>query len=442
MIDLLSNDLVDREGWVFGHAGPEDSSILLRDAEVTARQRNCRPALLAIQRGDGLFVEDCSGRRYLDLHGNNCHHIGYRHPRLMAALTAQMSELTCNVRGFTNPVFVDFAERLTGLWPGRDGHLFMVPGGAAANELALAVARVHTSRQRFVSFDDSFHGRSFGAVSLSGASTHRSPRLGPLLPGAAYVPSFRSADPSKAEAAAQASFDALRETLQAGDVACLVAEPMTLDARRPPDWYWPKVRELCDHSGTLLVFDEVPTGLGKMGALFSSELFAVRPDITVLGKALGGGALPVAAVIVDSALDSAPELDLGYFTHEKNPLMARAAIETLGIIEDEGLVENATTFGAYALQRLESVRSRHRALIPQPARGQGLMLSIDIAAGEDKGRNEALAATVFYRCIERGLILNYPAYGVSLTLSFPLIAKPSDIDQAIEILDEGLAELV
>lgn len=439
MINLYGNELADRENWVFGRAGAEDEAVLQRDIRITTHQANCRPALLAIRRCHGLFVEDFSGRRYLDLHGNNCHHIGYRHPQLMAALADQMSELTCNVRGFTNGAFVAFAEKLAELWPGNDGRVMMVPGGAAANELALAVARVHTGRQKFISFDDSFHGRSFGAASLSGAAAHRSPRLGSLLPGAVYVPSFRTAHPADAEAVAWASLDAVCNALAAGDVACLVAEPMMMDSRRPPAWYWPEIRRLCDDSGTILTFDEVPTGLGKMGALFSSELFGVKPDITVLGKALGGSALPVAAVIVDGALDSAPELNLGYFTHEKNPLMARAAHETLEIIVSDGLVENAVTCGDYALKRLEAIRQRHRHLIPQPARGQGMMLSFDVAAGV--GEDETLAATIYFRCMDHGLILNYPAYGRSLTLSLPLIATRADVDEAVEILNRTLSEL-
>lgn len=441
MTALLSNERTNRGAWVYGRASDDDRRLLSADAKVTTKQQNCRPALLAIRRGEGLMVEDWSGRRYMDLHGNNCHHIGYRHPRLLAGLAEQLSELTCNVRGFTNEAFVTFAERLAGLWPGRDGRVFMVPGGAAANELALAVARVHTGRHKFMSFDDSFHGRSFGAVSLSGAPAHRSPRLGPLLPGAVYATSFRTARPDEAESAAEASLEAIRDALETRDVACFFAEPMMMDSRRPPDWYWPAVREHCDRCGTLLIFDEVPTGLGKMGKMFSSELFAVRPDITVLGKALGGGALPVAAVVVDGALDSAPELNLGYFTHEKNPLMARAALETLRIIEDECLVENALACGRYAFERLEWMRRRHCHLIPRPARGQGLMLSIDIAADNDETRDEALATTIFFRCIDRGLILNYPAYGSSITLSFPLIARLADIDRAVCILDAALTEL-
>lgn len=441
-LELLSNRTADRSSWVYGHAGEEDRRVLDRDAAHTMHQANCRPALLAIRSAKGIHVEDHSGRRYIDLHGNNCHHIGYLHPTLVTALTEQLSVLSCNNRGFTNGVFAQFAERLAGLWPGRDGRVFMVPGGAAANELALTIARVHTGRYKSITFDDSYHGRSFGAVSLTGAAVHRSPRLGPLLPGAMHVPSFRPRADShdNVETAAQTSLAAIQEMMDAeGDIACVLAEPMANDCHRPPDWYWSTVRDLCDQHGALLIFDEVPTGLGKMGALFNNTLFDIRPDMTVLGKALGGAVLPVAVVVADGALDSSPELNLGYYTHEKNPLMARAALETLNIITGDGLVANARDCGSFALASLEEIRQRHDRVIPQPARGQGLMLSFDVSVeGQDSSINERLASSIFYRCMENGVILNYPARGTNITLSFPLIATKRDVSHVCQVLDEVL----
>ena len=133
-----------------------------------------------------------------------------------------------------------------------------------------------------LTFDDSYHGRSFGALSLTGSPAERSPRLGPLLPGSIRVPSFRPAlCPASAgdELAAEESLSAIREAMrEQGDIACVVAEPMAIDARRPPDWYWPGVRALCDRHGALLIFDEVPTGLGKMGEFCSAaSCSAPRP---------------------------------------------------------------------------------------------------------------------------------------------------------------------
>lgn len=431
-----------RAAWAFGHASADDADILRQDAAFTMRQANCRPGLLAVAEAENIYVRDGSGRRYIDLHGNNCHHIGYRHPKLIAALQDQLGRLTCNTRGFTNAPFAAFAETLAAEWPGTDGRVFMVPGGSAAVELALAIARVHSGRFKTIAFEDSYHGRSFGAVSLTASPRHRSPKLGPMLPQTYHVPSFRTnaADAEARRKAAETSFAAIRQVIEAErDIACLIAEPMAVDARRPPDWYWPDLRALCDRHQILLVFDEVPTGLGKIGHLFASQTFGVVPDMTVLGKALGGAALPVAAVIAGGHLDTAPDLDLGYFTHEKNPLMARAAQATLSIIDDEALIGNVGAQGAFALDLLTQIQERHAGLIPEPVRGQGGMLSFDIAGPKgDASSDEATALSLFYRCIERGLILNFPAYGTRFSLSLPFVVTRAQVSLACEILDSAL----
>lgn len=443
-IDLLSNEMGDRESWVYGWAGDRDRQILKDDATYTANQANCRPALLAVQKGEGVFVEDYSGRRYIDLHGNNCHHIGYQHPRLKAVLIEQLSLHSCNNRGFTNGVFTQLAKKISAIWPGANGHFYMVPGGAAAVEVALAISRVFTGRYKSISFTDSYHGRSFGAVSLTGQDLHRSSRLGPLLEGPVYVPSFRPnlTKGEDFETTAKRSLEAIKSYLQEGDIACLIAEPMSNDCHRPPEWFWLAVRDLCDRFDTLLVFDEVPTGLGKMGAFFNSDNFSTRPDLTILGKALGGAALPVAGVIADGRLDCAAEMNIGYFTHEKNPLMARAALETLNIILEEQLMEKAHVIGLYAYDLLQEVQQKYDYLIPSPIRHQGAMLSLDIVVDRYATKlNEKIASTVFYRCMEKGVILNYPARGNNLTFSFPLVIEKEHVDQVVCTFDEVLAAL-
>ena len=430
-----------RQDWVYTWAGADDAAILDRDARRTMQQANNRPGLLAVRAAEGCYVEDHSGRRYLDLHGNNCHHIGYRHPELIAGLVDQLSTLPFNVRGFTNEAFVRLAERLAALWPGDDGRVFLVPGGSAAVELALALARVHTGRHKSVSFADSYHGRSLGAIGLTGEPRHRADRLGPLLPGALHVPSFKSGANADSEAAARTSCDAITETLRReGDVACVVAETIGNGGYRPPDWYWPEVRALCDAHGALLIFDDIPTGLGKTGVLFNGQYFGVVPDMTVLGKALGGTAMPAAALIAAGRLDTAPELNLGYFTHEKNPLMARAGLITLEVIERENLAERARTLGGSVLARLKDIQQRHLDVVTA-VRGEGLMLSVDLAdPGDETPAGASLAKSVFFRCVENGVIPNYPGYGSTVTLSFPLNVAADDADMAVDVLNRALDE--
>jgi 4-aminobutyrate aminotransferase len=189
----------------------------------------------------------------------------------------------------------------------------------------------------------------------------------------------------------------------------------------------------------LLIFDEIPTGLGKTGRLFASEHEDVVPDILVLGKALGGGVLPIAAALCRPELDVAGQWAFGHYTHEKNPVTCRAALTTLEIIEDEGLVERAAALGAHALERLQDMMDRH-AIIGD-VRGRGLLIGVELVADrESRAPAHEAAEEVFYRCLERGLSFKI-SMGNVLTLSPPLIIERGDLDRALDILDESLGAL-
>jgi 4-aminobutyrate aminotransferase len=222
------------------------------------------------------------------------------------------------------------------------------------------------------------------------------------------------------------------------DVAAVIAEPVRAVPYLPPPGFWQEVRRACDDYGALLIFDEIPSGLGKTGRMFVCEHFDVVPDMLVLGKALGGGALPVAALLTRAEFDILGGHALGHYTHEKNPLLARAALATLEIIEDEGLVANAARVGAYALARLQAMKARHPLI--GDVRGLGLLLGVELV--RDRATKEPAveeADAVLYRCLERGLSFK-TTFGNVLTLTPPLIVTKAEIDQAFSILDAALAE--
>jgi 4-aminobutyrate aminotransferase len=223
-----------------------------------------------------------------------------------------------------------------------------------------------------------------------------------------------------------------------GDVAAVIAEPIRSTAYVPPPGFWQEVRAACDAHGALLVFDEVPNGLGKTGRLFAFEHFGAVPDIVVLGKALGGGILPLAAVIARRDLDVAGDLSIGHYTHEKNPLLARAGLTTLEILEAEGLVARAAQLGAWALERLRELGRRH-ALVGD-VRGLGLRLAVELVqdrATKLPARDAALG--VARRAFTRGL--NLPVGGESvLVLSPPLVVTQAELETACGILDASLTE--
>ncbi len=314
--------------------------LVARDASAFFHQHGSSPCIGALARAQGAWLIDDRGNRLLDLHGNTAHHIGYAHPRLIAALKLQLSDLVFSPRRYTNEPATLLAENLTARFRGGRSKLLLATGGSDAIEIAMRLARIATGRTAIVALEGAYHGHGFGAFALSTA--HPDPRLGAVPPDIRHiVPYWRDPDRMLVE---------LEKALRSG-AAALIAEPMRSNCIVPPAGLWPQAAALCDRYGAKLIFDEIPSGLGKTGRFFAYEHFDVTPDIVVLGKALGGGVLPIAAVLADVAMDIAPELAIGHYTHEKNPVTARAALTTLEIIDDEQLVARAARLGAYAEQR-------------------------------------------------------------------------------------------
>jgi 4-aminobutyrate aminotransferase len=439
-----------RQAWAARNVDAATRALLAADERCYLHQALSTPCLTAIRKAEGIWIEDWAGRRYMDFHGNNVHHIGYGHPRLIAALKRQMDELPFVPRRFTNEPAVRLAEKLTAIAPGGLSKMLLATGGSDAIEMALKLARAATGRFKTLSFWDSFHGAGFGGISVGGEALFRSGPAGPLLPGAEHVAPFACyrcpygyavdadgrPDLETCKMACARMVDYVLE--KEGDVAAVIAEPARAVPYVPPPGYWPAVRAACDARGTLLIFDEIPSGLGKTGRMFACENFGVVPDILVLGKALGGGIVPAAAMLTRPELDVLRERALGHYTHEKNPLCARAALATIEIIEEEGLVENAVRLGARALVRLREMKARHPLI--GDVRGLGLLMGVELV--EDRASKAPAAAAadrVMYRCLEKGLSFKTTMGGV-LTLTPPLVVTEADIDRALAILEEAIGE--
>jgi 4-aminobutyrate aminotransferase len=436
-----SNTSEARARWRARNADPATRALVERDAGVFLHQSLSSPVLSGIAKAEGIWIEDTAGRRYMDFHGNSVHHIGYAHPRLVADLKAQLDDLTFAPRRFTNEVSVELAETLGALAPGDLDKVLFTTGGSDANEVALKIARAATGRFKTVSFWDAFHGAGFGAASLGGQQTFRSHIAGPLLPGAEHVAPFacyrcpyNHAGP---DVCGLACAGVLEYVLgREGDVAAVVAEPMRAVPYVPPPGFWKRVRDACDRHGTLLIFDEIPTGLGKTGKFFASDHDGVTPDVIVIGKSLGGGILPIAAAIARADLDVAGDFALGHYTHEKNPVTARAALTTIQIIEDEGLAERAAELGAHAMDRMRGLMAR--APVIGDVRGRGLLFGIEIVGDrETKSAGNDIAERIYYRCLEAGLSFKI-SQGAVLTLSPPLVIAKSDLDRALDIVEAAV----
>lgn len=442
-----SNATRERARWSSSHHDEATSALLARDSRAFLHQSVSTPCLNAIARAKGIWIEDVAGRRYMDFHGNNVHHIGYGHPRLKEAIRLQMDELPFAPRRYTCEPAVALAEKLGAITPGALSKVLFTTGGSDAVEVALKVARAATGRFKTISFWDAFHGAGFGAASVGGEQLFRAGPTGPLLAGTEHVAPFacyrcpygypaRDGRPDialcKVACAAMVRYVLERE----GDVAAVIGEPARAVPYVPPPGFWAAVKDACQEHGALLIFDEIPTGLGKTGRMFACEHDGVAPDILVMGKALGGGVLPIAAVACRPDLDVAGQWAFGHYTHEKNPVTARAALTTLQIIEDEGLVENAARVGAHALERMEDMRRRHPLI--GDVRGRGLLLGLELVTDrETKAPAKTEAERIMYMALDRGLSFK-TTFGNVLTLTPPLLVSPGDMDRAFGILEDCL----
>jgi 4-aminobutyrate aminotransferase len=432
-----------RAAWQAGALDEATRALVAADARYFLRQSVSTPCLNAIARAEGIWIEDVAGRRYMDFHGNNVHHIGYGHPRLKEAIAEQMEALPFAPRRYANAPAVGLAEKLSALSPFGVAKVLFTTGGSDAIEVAVKIARAATGRFKTLSFWDAFHGAGIGAGALSGEALFRSGPAAPLVAGAVHVAPFGSTRCPYGTASAEASGEACARMIEyvlerEGDIACLVAEPIRAVPYLPPAGFWARVRAACDRHGTLLVFDEIPTGLGKTGKMFACQHDGVAPDILVLGKGLGGGILPIAAVLARPELDVAQEWAFGHYTHEKNPVTARAALTTLEIIEEEGLVENAARVGKVALERLHEMKSRMPAI--GDVRGRGLLIGIELVRDPATMEpDQDLAEGAMYAALDRGLSFK-TTMGNVLTLTPPLTIVEDEMLRALDIVAAAIED--
>ncbi len=434
------NNSPRRRAWQDSHLSPNAIAFLHADSSAFLKQALSTPCLNALSSASGIYLFDLDGRRYMDFHGNSAHQVGYAHPRVVDAVTRQLRTLPFCPRRFANAPATELAERLISLAPHPLQRVLFAPGGASAIGIALKLARIATGRHKFISMWGAFHGASIDTISVGGEDHFRR-GLGPLLPGVFHVHPpfpFRCAY-GCAGACSLRCVEAIEHVLaREGDVAALIAEPLRCTTvATPPPGYWDRVRELCDRHRCLLIFDEIPTCLGRTGDWFASHTVGVTPDILVIGKGLGGAVMPLAAVLARADLDVASHTSLGHYTHEKSPVAAAAALATLDVIQDEDLLARSRQLGSRAAER---VRSWQEAIsLIGDVRATGLLLAIELVADRDR-RTPAVDAAerVLYECLSRGLSFKVSAGNV-LTLTPPLIISDDELDLALAILHDVLS---
>jgi 4-aminobutyrate aminotransferase len=430
-----------RREWQDANIDAKTRGLLERDSAVFLHQSLSTPCLNALQSCAGIFIEDTQGRQYMDFHGNSVHQVGFNHPRVIAAISKQLEKLSFSPRRYTNEPAVQLAEKLTAIAPGDLNRVLFAPGGTAAIGMALKLARLATGRHKTISMWDSFHGASLDAISVGGEALFRS-NIGPLLPGTEHVP---PADPYRCAWGCEGKcnlrcadyIDYIME--REGDVAAVVAETVRSTSVIPPRDYWQKVRQICDKHGALLILDEIPHGLGRTGNWFTCMHYDVVPDMLVIGKGLGGGIFPLAALLTSADLDVGSQIALGHYTHEKNPVAAAAALAAIEVLEDENLIDKARQLGNSALATMRTMQANCTAI--GEVRGLGLLLGIELVLNrESKEKANDLAEAVLYCALNKGLSFK-TTMGNILTLTPPLTISEVELQRALAIIASCLAEL-
>ena len=428
-----------RSAWQADYIDHATRSMLADDARYFLHQSLSTPCLNVLKGCEGPFLEDLQGNRILDFHGNSVHQVGFGHPRVISAIKRQLDELPFCTRRYTNKPAIDLARELTSLAPDPLGKVLFAPGGTSAIGIALKLARMVTGRFKTISMWDAFHGASLDAISVGGEAIFRKD-AGPLLPGTEHVPPPDSSHCPWAcggsctlKCAEYIDYVLGKE----GDVCAVVAETVRSIPYFPPKDYWRIIREACDRHGALLILDEIPHCLGRTGRMFTFEHYDVVPDMVVLGKGLGGGVFPLAALLAREELDCAPERALGHYTHEKNPVACAAGLATLDIIREEGLLERSRQLGKRALSMLEELKGRHPSI--SDVRGKGLLIGVELADPETGHRDFDLAERVLYGCLSMGLSFKL-AMGNVLTLTPPLNIEETELERAVGIIDRALSD--
>ena len=431
-----------RQLWI-GGIDEESRRILKEDEAVFMRQSMSTPCMDVIIDAEGCYLQAVSGKKYLDFHGNSAHQIGYKNPYVIEAVKKQLENLPFIPRRYTADIAVEAASRLIGKTVSKDYKVLFTPSGSAAVGLALKIARKATGKHKVISMWESFHGAGLDTVAAGGEYVF-SKDMGPMMPGflkAIPYNGYRNLIHSTGkEAIARFCLDYIEYIIRnEGDIGAILLEPIrATDIHVPPVSYFQGLRKICDQNGMLLIFDEIPTALGRSGAFYVHRLFGIEPDILVLGKGLGGGIVPQAAVLARSRLDCASDVSLGHYTHEKPAAGSAAICATLNYIDEMNLLDRCNKLSEYAARRSARMFQRYECL--GDVRIAGLLICFECVRDRITGeKDEALAEKLLYTCLKNGLSFKLSA-GNCIVWYPPLIVSPEQLDFAFSVFEKAIIE--
>lgn len=444
------------------------ATISQQDAHIlhpmTAPALSAQQTPMVISRGEGVYVFDSQGNRYLDSQGGLwCVNVGHNRREMNQAIQVQLEKIAyyTSFVDFTNEPAMELSQKLINmLQPENMSKVMFSSGGSDANETALKLARQYwrlqgqPERTKFFSLKNAYHGVHFGTTSVTGTEVHQY-AYEPLLAGCYRIDSpwlYRNpwtADPQELGAIVAAMLE--REILHHGPhtIAAFIAEPVqgAGGVIVPPANFWPLVREVCNKYDVLLIADEVVTGFGRSGNMFGARGWGVAPDIMTFAKGLTSGYIPLGATVLNERVASAwntlsPQSFIMHgYTYSGHPVACAAGIAALTLVEQENLPANAAAVGEYCLQQLQPFAEQYPSV--GEVRGKGLMLAIDLV--EDKNSRLSIAPTsplpkkIAIAAQRAGVIVRN--VGPKIIISPPLIFETSHVDELVDALHAAFDEV-
>ncbi|MDE0540652.1 aspartate aminotransferase family protein [Vibrio sp. VA3] len=431
-----------RQAWNASMDDERTQALLKRDSEVFLHQAMSTPCLDTLEAAEGIYIQDATGKKYMDFHGNNVHQLGYAHPHVIKRVQEQIAKLPFSPRRFTNETAIECAEKLTQICGGELNRVLFAPGGTSAVGMALKLARHITGNYKVVSLWDSFHGASLDAISVGGEACFRQ-GMGPLMAGVERIPptvSYRGAFPV-ADGSDVHYADYLEYVIEKeGGVGAFIAEAVrNTDVQVPSKAYWKRIREICDKHNVMLIIDDIPNGMGRSGEWFTYQAYDIEPDMLCIGKGLGGGLVPIAAMVTKDKYNTAEQISMGHYTHEKSPIGCAAALATMEAIEQDGLLDKAKADSQFMREKLLEMKAKYPVI--GDVRGIGMLWGIELVTDhESKARAYDEAEAVLYQCLNNGVSFKV-SQGNVIQLSPPLIITREQLTEALAIFEEAIAKV-
>ncbi|EIO3938303.1 aspartate aminotransferase family protein [Vibrio vulnificus] len=431
-----------RQAWNASMDDERTQALLKRDSEVFLHQAMSTPCLDTLEAAEGIYIQDATGKKYMDFHGNNVHQLGYGHPHVIKRVQEQIAKLPFSPRRFTNETAIECAEKLTQICGGELNRVLFAPGGTSAVGMALKLARHITGNYKVVSLWDSFHGASLDAISVGGEACFRQ-GMGPLMAGVERIPpavSYRGAFPV-ADGSDVHYADYLEYVIEKeGGVGAFIAEAVrNTDVQVPSKAYWKRIREICDKHNVMLIIDDIPNGMGRSGEWFTYQAYDIEPDMLCIGKGLGGGLVPIAAMVTKDKYNTAEQISMGHYTHEKSPIGCAAALATMEAIEQDGLLDKVKTDSQFMREKLLEMKAKYPVI--GDVRGIGMLWGIELVTDhESKARAYDEAEAVLYQCLNNGVSFKV-SQGNVIQLSPPLIITREQLTEALAIFEEAIAKV-